>query len=374
MEDKYNLDGLIIGQLDRSTPDSQLFMTLRDRTDSLFTAVDRQRHVMQKHTGGQYGVILFILLGIACFFVALILQVVNSQPAKFWVPLVLLVATMASILARNEGRNSPGLWPRLKGWISPQKPEGDPEQGDSEQKSSRTGKPTEGDLEWAKVGRWAGINALLKLSEKALLMRSAAKFRESIGAAIPQIITLLSDRDSDVCKASADALVKLSEQAEFRESIGAAIPQVITLLSDRDSDVRRASADALVKLSEQAFVMRAVAEFRESLGATIPQIITLLSDRDSDVCKVSADALAKLSEQAEFRESIGAAIPQIITLLSDRDSDVCTPNTPSVKQDSSPGSGNGPTVSLSHSRRTIIVKGGGGGRSTGRAWIFPSGG
>ncbi|KAJ6609972.1 hypothetical protein B0H10DRAFT_1954162 [Mycena sp. CBHHK59/15] len=371
MEDKYNLDGLIIGQLDRSTPDSQLFMTLRDRTDSLFTAVDRQRHVMQKHTGGQYGVILFILLGIACFFVALILQVVNSQPAKFWVPLSGVVAT-------------------FEGWIWPQKPEGDPEQGDSEQKSSRTGKPTEGDLEWAKVGRWAGINALLKLSEKALLMRSAAKFRESIGAAIPQIITLLSDRDSDVCKASADALAKLSEQAEFRESIGAAIPQVITLLSDRDSDVRRASADALVKLSEQAFVMRAVAEFRESLG---PPFL-----RSSPSSVTGTVMFARTV--AEFRESIGAAIPQIITLLSDRDSDVRKPSFESPLGPpflrSSPSSVTG-TVMFVHpippqSSKTVLQEvemdqqchchihaeqsllRGGGGRSTGRAWIFPSGG
>ena len=39
-----------------------------------------------------------------------------------------------------------------------------------------------------------------------------AVFRESIGLAIPQIIGLISDGESDVCCAGADALVKLSEQ------------------------------------------------------------------------------------------------------------------------------------------------------------------
>ena len=37
--------------------------------------------------------------------------------------------------------------------------------------------------------------------------------------------------------------------AEYRESIRPAIPQIISLLSNSDSDVRRTGADALSKLS-----------------------------------------------------------------------------------------------------------------------------
>ena len=39
--------------------------------------------------------------------------------------------------------------------------------------------------------------------------------------------------------------------AEFRESIRRAISEIVSLLSDGESDVRRAGADALAKLSEQ---------------------------------------------------------------------------------------------------------------------------
>ena len=41
---------------------------------------------------------------------------------------------------------------------------------------------------------------------------------------------------------------------EFRESIRPAIPVIISLLGDGESDVRRAGADALSKLSEQGKV------------------------------------------------------------------------------------------------------------------------
>ena len=48
----------------------------------------------------------------------------------------------------------------------------------------------------------------------------------------------------------ADVLV-----ADFRESIRRAIPQIVSLLSDGESDVRWAGADALSKLSEQGKVL-----------------------------------------------------------------------------------------------------------------------
>jgi hypothetical protein len=43
--------------------------------------------------------------------------------------------------------------------------------------------------------------------------------------------------------------------AELRQSIGAAIPQVITLLSDDHSDVRTAGANVLSKFSEQGKIL-----------------------------------------------------------------------------------------------------------------------
>jgi HEAT repeat protein len=43
----------------------------------------------------------------------------------------------------------------------------------------------------------------------------------------------------------------MSIAAEFRGSIATSIPHIINLLNNRDSNVRRAGAEALSKLSEQ---------------------------------------------------------------------------------------------------------------------------
>jgi HEAT repeat protein len=95
----------------------------------------------------------------------------------------------------------------------------------------------------------------------------AAEFRESIRASIPQVVDLLRDNDMFVGWAGAEALAKLSEQgnisvqssvaslmsvaAEFQESIRPSIPQIVDLLKDNDSSVCKAGEEALAKLSEQ---------------------------------------------------------------------------------------------------------------------------
>lgn len=81
---------------------------------------------------------------------------------------------------------------------------------------------------------------------RVLLIRTVAEFRESIRDAVPRIIDLLSDDDTHARRASAYSLAKLSVQgevthsslalltrivADFRESIDAAIPLLVALLS-----------------------------------------------------------------------------------------------------------------------------------------------
>jgi HEAT repeat protein len=179
----------------------------------------------------------------------------------------------------------------------------------------------------------AGADALLKLSEQgknieysglALLMSTIAEFQEFIRPAIPQIIALLSDSNSYVSSVGANTLLKLSEQgknikysslallmstvAEFQESIGSAIPQIITFLSDSNSHICSAGAVALSKLSEQgknikysglALLMSSVAKFQVSIVPAIPQIIALLSNSDRGVRSAGANTLSKLSEQGK---------------------------------------------------------------------------
>jgi hypothetical protein len=96
------------------------------------------------------------------------------------------------------------------------------------------------------------------------------EFRGLVRDAIPKIIDLFWHSEEDVRKASSDALLKLSEQGiissfclnvvdmlfvvEFRESIKAAIPQIVSLLRPWKSYICELGADALVKLSEQGSV------------------------------------------------------------------------------------------------------------------------
>lgn len=140
MDDKYNLDGFILGQLDHL--DSPMFPTLQKQSDSLYERVGRQDHIVQKHTGGAHGVIAFILLGMICFLVGLLLQVIQSQPLKFWIPFLILVATMGFILAGSEGRHHTGLRSRAlavwKNWIHGPSPINDVEKSDIEAEEEGT--------------------------------------------------------------------------------------------------------------------------------------------------------------------------------------------------------------------------------------------
>ena len=94
-----------------------------------------------------------------------------------------------------------------------------------------------------------------------------AEFRGLVKDAIPEIIDLLWHSEEDVRRASTDALLKLSEQgnissyypivldvlfvAEFRESIRAAIPQIVSLFRPWKSYIGEVDVNTLVKLSEQ---------------------------------------------------------------------------------------------------------------------------
>lgn len=50
----------------------------------------------------------------------------------------------------------------------------------------------------------------------ALLIEDTAELRVPIGAAIPKVIDLLYDRESDVQQAACSALAKLAEYSELR--------------------------------------------------------------------------------------------------------------------------------------------------------------
>src|SRR5271155_5425887 len=203
----------------------------------------------------------------------------------------------------------------------------------------------------------------LYLSALSLLIYFIAGFQPLIMTAIPEIITLLNDSDSNVRIAAANTLSKLSDHckrlylsglslliyfvAGFQPLIMTAIPEIITLLKDSDSDVQIAAANTLSKLSDHSkrlylsglsLLIYFVAGFQPLIMTAIPEIITLLKDSDSDVQIAAANTLSKLSDHSKrlylsglslliyfiagFQPLIMTAIPEIITLLKDSDSDV----------------------------------------------------
>lgn len=124
--------------------------------------------------------------------------------------------------------------------------------------------------------RIAGAEAVAKLSEQGnksiqsgvlSLKMMAAEFRESIEASIPQIVDLLEDSNKYVRRKGVATLAKLAEQgngdvqphvvlfngiaAKFRESILVAIPQIVHVLKDNSSYISKPAVDALAKFSGQ---------------------------------------------------------------------------------------------------------------------------
>ncbi|KAF7356254.1 hypothetical protein MVEN_00956900 [Mycena venus] len=113
--EKYTLDGAIIQQLNR--PDPQRWVSLQSSVDDLYNRVQRQDHYLRRHTG-LLVVISFIFFGMVCFFIGLILLVIQSQPLKFWVPFVLSVFTMVMILVHQElSHNTTRIWKAMEGWV-----------------------------------------------------------------------------------------------------------------------------------------------------------------------------------------------------------------------------------------------------------------
>src|SRR5271156_4451506 len=212
------------------------------------------------------------------------------------------------------------------------------------------------------LSKLSGYSKRLYLSSLSLLISFIAGFQPLIMTAIPEIITLLKDKNYLVLEAAANTLSKLSDHSKrlylsglslliyfiagFQSLIMTAIPEIITLLKDESYHVQVAAANTLSKLSDHSkklylsglsFLIYFIAEFQPLIMTAIPEIITLLKHSRSHVRRAAANTLSKLSDHskrlylsglsfliyfiAEFQPLIMTAIPEIITLLKDSDSD-----------------------------------------------------
>ncbi|MCY7383025.1 MAG: HEAT repeat domain-containing protein, partial [Microcoleus sp. CAN_BIN18] len=126
--------------------------------------------------------------------------------------------------------------------------------------------------------------------------RSAASALESIGAeaktAVPQLIPLLKDSDTDVRRSATNVLGSIGAEAKT------AVPQLILLLKDSDINVRSSATNALGSIGAEA-------------KTAVPQLILLLKDSDRFVRSSAATALGSFGAEAK------TAVPQLIPLLKD---------------------------------------------------------
>ncbi|MEG4013670.1 MULTISPECIES: HEAT repeat domain-containing protein, partial [unclassified Microcoleus] len=106
--------------------------------------------------------------------------------------------------------------------------------------------------------------------------------------AIPGLLKLVEDSDSDVRRSAAYALGKIGGEK--------AIPELLKLLEHSDSDVRRMVADALGKIRDVQ---------------AIPGLLKLLEHSDSDVSIIAAETLGKVRDKK--------AIPGLLKLLEHSD-------------------------------------------------------
>ncbi|HYW20779.1 MAG TPA: HEAT repeat domain-containing protein [Nodularia sp. (in: cyanobacteria)] len=156
--------------------------------------------------------------------------------------------------------------------------------------------------------------------EISLLFKIYLLYLTKSNKAIPGLIKLLEDEDSDVRSIAASALREIKSEA--------GIPGLIKLLEDEDSDVRSIAASALGEIKSEAGIPGlikllehedssvryraafALGEIKSEAG--IPGLIKLLEDEDFDVRYLAASALGKIKSEA--------AIPGLIKLLEHEDS------------------------------------------------------
>ncbi|KAF8527831.1 hypothetical protein BU17DRAFT_81048 [Hysterangium stoloniferum] len=128
---------------------------------------------------------------------------------------------------------------------------------------------------------------------------------------------------------------KLIKKPEFRAAIAGAIPHIVILLKDSDSDVLSSTVSLLGKVSEKGGLnvepslqwiigpgegFRARAASQAAIAAVILDILALVKDSNSDIRSRTASSCHL--DLAEFQAAIAPVIPDIVALLKDFKSDV----------------------------------------------------
>lgn len=76
---------------------------------------------MEHHLGINYAVLTIILLGVAFFFVSLLIFAIATEHKEVWVPLIVLVTLAVLWLSAQGIHHNPDIWkelPLISGWVT----------------------------------------------------------------------------------------------------------------------------------------------------------------------------------------------------------------------------------------------------------------
>ena len=150
-----------------------------------------------------------------------------------------------------------------------------------------------------------------------------AIFHDAISMAIPQIVDLLKDNDSDVRFHAVSRIGQLAEHcmwrsyhypwwgwglssAKLHDAIWDGIHHIINMLKDSDVRVQETVVSVIGKLAENCMwwylgcpmmeLMFLPAAFHDAISVFIPQILDLLKDSNSNVQFYGAECIGKLTK------------------------------------------------------------------------------
>ncbi|KAJ7933016.1 armadillo-type protein [Mycena leptocephala] len=333
METKSTLEKLIAKQMrpEASNSRTKELMACRTNMGALFEAIESHVHDKKHSSSGLQSVILLILLGMVCFFAALIFEVVMSQPKELWIAFILCLALMGLVLVWIEKRAHPRLWRALRA------PRDDEESAietrefnlhesvkvsltrdrlhlilnDPDPEVSRLGLEIVGQAQYD--GFYAGNDRLLRqliqglgdvdVNLRIAALRTASHFvhdaavraQISTGRTSEEILLMVSDQQSNVRRSALEIIVALAEHADVRNRVFT--PEIrqgiIATLVDKDFSLREPALKAINSLAYNA----AALELKQ-------RILEMLNDPQDIVRRTSLEIMSPLSQHVHLRPAV----------------------------------------------------------------------
>ncbi|KAF7365664.1 hypothetical protein MVEN_00440000 [Mycena venus] len=282
METKSTLEKLIVKQMRTEASNSRTkeLMACRTNMGALFEAIESHVHDRKHSSSGLQGVILMILLGMVCFFAALILELVISQPKGLWITFILCLALMGLVLVWIEKRAHPRLWRALRG-----------ARGDEESAIGESNHLVMDELSMNDRTETREFN--LRESVKVLLTRD-------------RLHQILNDPDPEVSRLGLEIVGK-AQYDGFYAGNDRLLRQLIQGLGDVDVNVRIAALRTASHFVHDATVRTQISTPKTSEG-----ILSMILDQQSNVRRSALEIVAALCGACRFHLRRAVCTQEII--------------------------------------------------------------